>query len=293
MIEAKQVSCVIPYAGAEKYIGEAVESALAQDFREVIVVNDGFPPGQLAAIAKRPGVRILHQPQAVGCPNARNLGLKSCVTSHIVLLDHDDLLCDGYFPAISSWVSENQLRCAAANLRYIGEDSRRVGAVVSRHEDFFMPSGFFSELSLIAEIGYFLDTCADDLFFFRSIRQATRLTVCPQAGVLYRIHPQAGSSVNTRALWAFSRLVPLYDEGIFSLAEINRIARDYGSRGIIPAGLEMALQDDDSVAARFAARSAYASWLNRNPAGVLKYGAQLTRHLPMALRIVAKKWKKN
>jgi len=95
MIEPRQVSCVIPYAGAERYLPEVAGSALAQQFAEVIIVNDGCAPGQLSAVASLPGVRIIHLPKSVGCPNARNVGLKACATSYVVLLDHDDVLCGG------------------------------------------------------------------------------------------------------------------------------------------------------------------------------------------------------
>ncbi|MEI9897549.1 MAG: glycosyltransferase family A protein [Chthoniobacter sp.] len=146
---------------------------------------------------------IIHLPQPIGCPNARNVGIKACLTSYVVMLDHDDLLRAGYLAAMISWVAERDLRCAAATLHYIGESPARVGMLVSRHSDFVMPSGFFSEIKLLAEIGYFPDSCGDDLLLFRAIKKITSLTTCPQAGVLYRIHPQAESSRNTYLWWAF------------------------------------------------------------------------------------------
>ena len=290
MIESRQVSCVIPYAGAERYLAEVVGSARAQKFGEIIMVNDGCPPAQLESVAGLPDVRIIHLSQSVGCPNARNLGIKSCTTPYVVLLDHDDVLCAGYFKAISAWMAEKQLRCAAATLRYIGESARRVGAVVSRNPDFFLPSGFLSEVSLIAEVGFFQDSYGDDLLFFRAIRKTTKLTTCPGATVLYRIHPQAESSRNIKAWWAFDRLMPCYDNGSHSLAEINAIAREFSQTGKIPAGLESRLQGNRSWAARFLSRSAYACWLNRDPVGLVKYSSRLMPHLPTLFRLAGKKW---
>ncbi|HEY5041633.1 MAG TPA: glycosyltransferase family 2 protein [Verrucomicrobiae bacterium] len=291
-ITSDQVSCVIPYAGAVKYIAEAVLSACAQKFGQVIIVNDGFPPAQLDAVAGLPDVRIIHLTQSVGCPNARNLGIKACATPYVVLLDHDDVLCAGYFKAISAWMADHQLRCAAATLKYIGENSRRVGAIASRHPDFFLPSGFLSEISLIMEVGYFPDSYSDDLLFFRAIRKATRLTTCPGAGVLYRIHPQAESSRNTKAWWAFNRLLPLHDQGARTLAEINGIAREFAAQGTIPPGLESRLCGGESAHVRFLSRSAYACWLNRDFSGVARYGFKLVRHMPELARLVRRKWGK-
>jgi glycosyltransferase involved in cell wall biosynthesis len=290
MIKSCQVSCVIPYAGAVTYIPEVVGSAIAQDFGEVIIVNDGFDPAQLAAFVHAPGIRIVNLPKSVGCPNARNLGIKACHTPYVVLLDHDDILCAGYFKAMSSWLEENRLRCAAATLRYIGESSRRVGVRVSRDADFFMPSGFLAEAALLAEVGYFPDSYSDDLLFFRAIRKVTRLTTCPDAGVLYRIHPQAESSRNTRAWWAFNQLLPYYDEGSHTLPELNAIAREFSRNGTIPPGMEFKLRGEQSATARFLSRSAYACWLNRDFLGLTRYSYKLFCHLPELARLARKKW---
>jgi len=290
MLEPRQVTCVIPYAGAERYVAEVVGSALAQRFGEVLIINDGFPPAQLAAVAALPGVRIIHLPKSAGCPNARNLGIKNCTTPYVVLLDHDDVLCPGYFPAIAAWVHERKLRCAAATLRYIGEDAGRIGVCVSRHPDFFLPSGFLAEVSLLAEIGYFQESIWDDLLLFRAIRKVTPLTTCPGAGVLYRIHPQSESSRNTKAWWAFLQLLPLYDSGSCSLAEANAIARKFAADGTIPAGLASYFTGEDSATVRFLSRSAYACWLNRDIPGLARYSFKLAGHAPELWRLARYKW---
>lgn len=289
-IAPNQASCVIPYAGAKRYLDEVVASALSQGFREVIIVNDGFPPCELNTVAALPAIRIIQLEKSVGCPNARNLGIKACATRYVVLLDHDDLLREGYFKAISAWVSAKRLRCAAATLRYIGERSSRIGAIVSRHPDFFLPSGFFSEVSLIAEVGYFPDSYSDDVLFFRALKNATQLTTCPDAGVLYRIHPQAESSRNTKAWWAFNQLLPLYFDGGCTLPELNAIARRFASDGIVPAGMEQRFRGESAAVARFLARSAYACWLNRDLPGVVRYGCKLLRHAPELGRLAGRKW---
>jgi glycosyltransferase involved in cell wall biosynthesis len=291
-ITPDQVSCVVPYAGAVKYISETVGSAVVQGFGEVIIVNDGCESKQLSDVAGIRGVRIIQVTKSVGCPQARNTGIKSCRTPYVVLLDHDDILCDGYFQAMSSWILDNQLRCAAASLRYIGESARRVGRVVSHDVNFVLPSGFFSEVGLIAEVGYFPDCYSDDLLFFRAVRQATQLTTCPAAGVLYRIHPQAESSRNTKAWWAFNQLLPFFERGSHTLAELNHIAQDYAQNGTIPRGMELVLCGSEAAAFRLLSRSAYASWLNRDLIGVAKCSAKLMRFLPESYRLVRLKWRK-
>lgn len=291
-VTPEEVSCVIPYAGAQDYIAEAVSSSVSQGFAETIIVNDGFAPEQLQPVAALRGVRIVDLPKSVGCPNARNTGLKACTTAYVVFLDHDDVLQDGYFTAMSAWVREHELKCAAATLRYIGENSRRVGVIVSRHPDFFMPSGFFSEVALVREAGGFPDCYSDDLLFFRALRKLVNLTTCPNAGVLYRIHPKAESSRNTIAWWAFNQLLPLHDAGRFSLAEIHLMAKRYAQEGVSPAGLEAQLTGSEAARVRLFSRSAYACWLNRDFPGMTKYGLKLLGDLPSLAALARRKWAK-
>lgn len=290
MLSPKQVSCVIPYAGAEKYISEVVGSALSQGFGEIIIVNDGFDAGPLEPFCSQPTIKIMSNGKSVGCPLARNVGLKAVSNPYVVLLDHDDVLCPGYLSAIISWVEENKLRCAAATLYYIGESSRRVGSIVSRNPDFFLPSGFFSEISLIAEAGYFLDSLSDDLLFFDAIRLLTKVTTCPLAKVLYRIHPKAESSLNTVAWWAFNRMLPLYYDGTLPLARMNAIAREYAAKRVVPSGMENLFASDSSAYVRLISRNAYACWLNRDLIGFARYGSHLVFHLSTLLHIFRYKW---
>ncbi len=285
-----QVSCIIPYAGADKYISEVVGSALSQGFGEIIIVNDGFDPAPLAAFSTNPTIRIITNAKSIGCPLARNVGIKAVANPYIVLLDHDDILCPGYLSAIISWVKENRLRCAAATLLYIGESSRRIGSMVSRHPDFFLPSGFFAETTLIAEVNYFPDSLSDDLLFFRAIRKAAKLTTCPSAKVLYRIHPKAESSRNTMAWWAFNQLLPLYYDGTYTLEKANAVAREYAAHGTVPPGLEGRFVSNSAAHVRLASRSAYACWLNRDLPGLIRYGAKLLRFLPQMIHLARYKW---
>ena len=290
MIEPAQVGCVIPYAGAVDYILEAVNSALAQGFGEVIIVNDGADPQPLAILSPERRVKIIHLQQSAGCPRARNTGIEACTRPYVVLLDHDDVLCPGYLPAMIEWVEKNRLRCGAATLYYIGENSQRVGSIVSRHPDFFLPSGFFSEVALIREAGFFPDSLSDDLLFFRAIRRLAKLPTCPAARVLYRIHPKAESSRNTTAWWVFNQLLPWYDEGTHSLADVNRMAREYAGQGRIPAVLKGRVLSNSQPLVRLIGRNAYACWLNRDVKGVLKNAGKLLFHLPEMIRLARYKW---
>jgi len=93
------VSIVIPAWNAERYIREAVDSALAQTYSaiEVIVVDDGSTDGTRAllesyAAAKR--IVYIYQ-ENKGLAGARNAGIRAAKGEYIALLDSDDVFSPG------------------------------------------------------------------------------------------------------------------------------------------------------------------------------------------------------
>lgn len=90
------VSIVIPCYNAEKYVGEAIQSALDQTYPdcEVIVIDDGSTDGSLDVIRSF-GDRIRWEtgPNRGGCA-ARNRGYQTGSGVWIQFLDADDFLLD-------------------------------------------------------------------------------------------------------------------------------------------------------------------------------------------------------
>lgn len=87
------ISCIVPVFNGERYLGETLDSILAQTHRslEIIVVDDGSTDGT-AAVAAGYAQRIhyLWQPNA-GEAAARNRGLNAAQAELIAFLDADDL----------------------------------------------------------------------------------------------------------------------------------------------------------------------------------------------------------
>jgi len=120
--ECPLVSIVIPCFKAERYIAEAIESALGQTYKriEVIVVDDGSTDGSVSRIrsfGKR--VTCVTAPREGGRAD-RNRGLRISQEAFVQFLDADDLLCPGKiqrqlasFPADAEEVSycDGQEQC--------------------------------------------------------------------------------------------------------------------------------------------------------------------------------------
>ena len=86
------VTAVIPAYNAEKFISDAIQSALAQTFAiaEIIVVDDGSPDRTAEVAAGFPRTRVIRRPNG-GPGAARNTGIQAASGEWIALLDSDDV----------------------------------------------------------------------------------------------------------------------------------------------------------------------------------------------------------
>ncbi len=93
-----RVSVVIPCHNVADLVGRALDSALAQDHRDLewTVVDDGSTDGTVDVLRRHPAVadgrvRLLQQPNR-GASAARNEGLRHATGVYVQFLDADDLL---------------------------------------------------------------------------------------------------------------------------------------------------------------------------------------------------------
>jgi glycosyltransferase involved in cell wall biosynthesis len=87
------VSVVIPCYNQAHFLGEAIESVLAQTYPhfEIVVVDDGSTDNTAAVVTGYPGVRYFRQ-ENQGLSAARNTGLRHTIGKRLVFLDADDRL---------------------------------------------------------------------------------------------------------------------------------------------------------------------------------------------------------
>lgn len=92
MTNPGRISVVIPVLNTEQYLGEAIESVLAQgsELLEILVVDDGSTDGS-ASVAASFGdpVRVIRQENA-GPAAARNRGIRATRGDYVAFLDADD-----------------------------------------------------------------------------------------------------------------------------------------------------------------------------------------------------------
>ena len=93
MPDGSPVSVIIPVYNGERYLAEAVESALAQTHRplEIIVVDDGSTDGSADVARSFPSPVRCHTQGHGGISAARNRGVESSRGCLLAFLDADDL----------------------------------------------------------------------------------------------------------------------------------------------------------------------------------------------------------
>ena len=91
--ESPLISVIIPCYKQAHYLGEAIESVLAQTYTnyEIIVINDGSPDNTVEVAGRYASVRCLSQANA-GLAEARNTGIREARGEWLVFLDADDRL---------------------------------------------------------------------------------------------------------------------------------------------------------------------------------------------------------
>lgn len=97
MTEPPAVSVVIPAYNAAWCVCKAIDSVLAQDFRdcEVIVIDDGSTDDTPAVLAGYgDAIRVVHQANG-GMSNARNTGIRTARGDFVAFLDADDYWLPG------------------------------------------------------------------------------------------------------------------------------------------------------------------------------------------------------
>ena len=142
---ARMVSVVIPAYNAVRYVKEAIDSVLAQTYRnfEIIVVDDGSTD-ETPRILQQFGeaIRYIRQPNQ-GLSSARNTAIRNSCAEFIAPLDADDLWEPKYLEVMIDFFEQNsQMGGVYCGFQY----TNAVGEIVGRPTTKVVPPEQFREI---------------------------------------------------------------------------------------------------------------------------------------------------
>lgn len=131
------VAVVITSFNHAHFLGDAILSVLTQTRAadEIIVIDDGSTDDPAVVVSRFDGIRLIRQ-ENLGLASARNTGLMSSSTSHIVFLDADDRLLATALESGLACARQNPESCFVyGGYRVISQDGRPFGLDQFQHLD--------------------------------------------------------------------------------------------------------------------------------------------------------------
>ena len=253
--DAPRVSVVIPAYNVARYIGETLESVLAQTFTgyEVIVVNDGSPDTEDFEQAIEPylsRIRYLKQENR-GASVARNTGLQAARGEFIAFLDADDLWLPNYLEEQMKFIRERGCDLACADAEYFGATTHDAPTYMTllmdsapafgdvtflelvASERSLITSGVVARREQIMEIGLFdeaLRNAQDFDLWLRLSRHGARLAYQRKVLLRYRCRADGltGDAVNChrRELRVLDKIEESYDLAPQERNEVSTVIRN-------------------------------------------------------------------
>lgn len=234
MKQLPKVSVIMPAYNAERTLTEAIESILAQEFRdfELIIVDDGSSDSTATILERyaRSDARIVILTNAVnqGISRSRNRALTAVRGDYVACLDSDDVAEPTRLEEQLAFMSKNpDCVLLGSDLTIIDEASAIVGRRVYPHTDqelrsalprynpFAQPASMF-RTELARKVGGFRDDlplCEDYDFFFRLAEHGkvinlaqplTRYRVSTTQSKTKRLHDTVRHTLLVQK-WAFER----------------------------------------------------------------------------------------
>lgn len=211
------VGVVIPCYGQERYLGEAIESVLAQTrpADDILVVDDGSPGDTAAVVSRYSGVRLVRQANA-GISEARNTGLRESRARFLIFLDADDrLLPNAIAAGLAGFAEHGDAALIAGICRRIDGAGAPWGASVQfqcpggdhydallRYNHIWPPAvGMYRRDSLEAVRGWLWKRHVQDLELYLRLARAFPIVCHPEPVAEYRIQ-EGGRSRNRGAMLA-------------------------------------------------------------------------------------------
>lgn len=195
-----QVTIGIPCYKQAEYLPDAIESALAQNYKnlEVIIVNDGSPDatGEIADnyARKNPKIRVIHQVNK-GLASARNSAIMNMRGSYFLPLDADDILLEGCVQELVRVAKATDADIIAPSFKTFGISNEPVILMAAPTAADFRTGnriGYFSMIKRTAlqECGGYSSRMTfgyeDFHLWFDLLSRGKKIVTIPQPLILYR-----------------------------------------------------------------------------------------------------------
>lgn len=208
---------VMPVYNGEKFLAQAVESILAQTFRdfELIAIDDGSTDRShdiLAAYQQRDSrIKIHRQPRNLGLVEALNTGCRIATGEFIARMDADDIsLPERFEKQLQFMEAHPEVGVLGTWIDYIDEDStlhRRywhppISPKFIRWGFLFGPSlahpTWMIRRQIGEQIGFYRPVKVEDYDFLTRASQITEIANIPETLLHYRFWSQSKSTVNAK-----------------------------------------------------------------------------------------------
>jgi glycosyltransferase involved in cell wall biosynthesis len=194
------INCIVPVYNGERYLGDALDSILAQTYRplKIIVVDDGSSDSTAAVVA-RYGTQVcyLWQPNA-GPAAARNRGLSVAQGEFVAFLDSDDLWHPEKLERqFARFCARAELDLCFTHVQNFWVPELQKEETRYRNHRFAQPLPGYATQTLLARrvlfdrVGRFnssLRACDDTDWFLRAIDQGAVIDMLPEVLVRRRMH---------------------------------------------------------------------------------------------------------
>jgi glycosyltransferase involved in cell wall biosynthesis len=197
--EQKLVSVIIPVYNGARFLGEAINNVLKQDYQplEIIVVDDGSTDNTGKVAAKfQDVIHYIYQPNT-GPSAARNCGLKAVQGEFITFLDVDDLWSEDKLKVQTDYLVNNpnigivQGLIQQMVLLDKNQESQPLFKPIYQPYQFINLGSAVYRKSVFKKIGFFDETLkyGEDVdWFIRAWENGVSKVVLEEVSLFYRKH---------------------------------------------------------------------------------------------------------
>lgn len=212
------VSIIIPVYNGSKYIREAIDSALAQTYKniEIIVVNDGSAD-DTEEIVKSYANRVRYfSKENGGVSSALNVGLREMKGDYFSWLSHDDVYYPNKIERQIAYLNslKNKDVVLYSNYTYIDENSKTIRTVELDHNllekkpELALLNGFLNGCTILIpkiafdKYGIFDEKlkCTQDYDMWSKMMETYKFVHIPEVLTKYRVHPMQDSKKSPNAV---------------------------------------------------------------------------------------------